>query len=33
MEQASDWTYDTKIWMEDVQGGDLSDHKSIFPNF
>ena len=25
----SDWNSDAKIWMEDVQGGDLSAHKII----
>ena len=25
-----DWYYDANIWMADIQGGDLSAHKSIF---
>ena len=29
------WTSDTKIWMKDGEGGDLSARKSIlkYPNF
>ena len=27
-----DWAYDTKIWMTDVQGGDILASTSIFPN-
>ena len=25
-----DWSYDAKIWMADVQGGDLSARKCFF---
>ena len=28
----SDWTSDAKIYMKDVQGGNLSDRKRILPN-
>ena len=28
-----DWTSDTKIWMADVLGGDLSSHKVFFHIF
>ena len=26
------WTSEAKVYMVDVQGGDLSYHKNIFPN-
>ena len=30
---SSEWSYDAKIWMADVQGSDLSAHKSFFEFF
>ena len=27
-----DWTYDSKIWMIDVQGGDISADKRVLQN-